>query len=236
MQLNPNLNLPQGHGPFTDSQYLADEAALRAQVSQRYNDILKQLGYSDPTTGKFVMGSVENNANIQRAQYAHDLAMEEQGVTHDALRNGILFSGMRGTLQAQAQDPTVRQQSQLEYQLPLTLSDLFEQAQTDVSDYTIGQNQLMGQAAQRAAQAAEMQALIDALNRGSGSGAPPPPQLSTIAQPLYTGRPATDSGGYTPTAPQNQNLQSLFAISSPAYSHKPLFPQTGSPYHPRTLG
>src|SRR5215472_6103956 len=41
-------------GAYTDSQFLADDANLRAQTAQGYADILQQLGYQDPNTGAVI--------------------------------------------------------------------------------------------------------------------------------------------------------------------------------------
>jgi hypothetical protein len=154
LQLSRNPMLPQAPlGAAIDSQYAADAAALRTQVAQQYQDILKQLGYVDPDTGQFVMGSVEANAQQQQAdlQRSLDLADEQTTQQHQGL--GTLFSGLRGTDQARAEYPYVQSLSQLATQTPLTLSDLYEQGANLISNYNAQNNQLLASAAARAAQA-----------------------------------------------------------------------------------
>jgi hypothetical protein len=71
-RLSRDPTLPQTPlGQYTDSQYEAQIAQLRAQTSRKYNDILKQLGYMDPSTGAFIPGQVETQANRQRADLGY---------------------------------------------------------------------------------------------------------------------------------------------------------------------
>src|SRR5437868_11853274 len=43
-------------GPMADAQYMADEASLRYSTAKQYSDLLNQLGYVDPATGKTIQG------------------------------------------------------------------------------------------------------------------------------------------------------------------------------------
>lgn len=138
-------------GAYTDSTYEANDAVLRNQIAKQYSDLLQQLGYRDDS-GNFIMGSVESEANKAQTQLAHQQALAAQGVTDDAQRNGTLFSGMRGTLQARAEQPYVSQEADLAGATPLTIQKLYEQASGLTNDYILGQNQELASAAQRAAQ------------------------------------------------------------------------------------
>src|SRR5688500_7961242 len=94
-QLPKNPMLPQHPlGAYTDAQFEAQDAILRAQVAKQYADILRQLGYVDPKTGQFIPGDVEQQAMKTRSELGRskDLATEEQ--TYISQRNGTLFSGV----------------------------------------------------------------------------------------------------------------------------------------------
>lgn len=150
--LSRNPMLPQHPlGAYTDSLYEASVAQLRQQIMQQYNDVLQQLGYADEN-GNFVPGTLEIDANRQRSDLARSQQLAAEGVTQDAQRMGTLFSGPRGTLQARAEHPFVSAQSDLDVQVPRSLSQLYEQAGGLVNEYTTQNNLLLADAAQRAAQ------------------------------------------------------------------------------------
>jgi hypothetical protein len=151
MQLSANPMLPAHPlGAYTDSQYEAQDAILRNQIAKQYADLLQQLGYRD-NSGNFIMGSVETEANKQKQELARSQQLAAQGVTDQAQRDGTLFSGMRGTLQARAEDPYVRQQADLAASTPLTIQQLYERASGLSNDYVLQSNQNIAEAAQRAA-------------------------------------------------------------------------------------
>jgi hypothetical protein len=66
-------------------------------------------------------------------------------------RGGTLFSGYRGTAQARAEHPYVQAMADLDVNTPLQLEDLYEQATNTLQDYTINQNLLLADAANRQA-------------------------------------------------------------------------------------
>lgn len=167
-QLGANPMLPPHPATAAlDSQYAADEAVLRANTAKQYADILQQLGYTDDQ-GNFIPGSVATNAARQNTdlQRSSDIAAETN--TQDMQRAGTLFSGYRGTAQARAQYPFQQSMIDLGINVPLTLSQLHEQAAGLVDQYTLQNNQLLAGAAQRAA------AGITA-SGGSGTGTPAGP-------------------------------------------------------------
>jgi hypothetical protein len=151
-RLSRDPTLPQTPlGQYTDSQYEAQIAQLRAQTSRKYNDILKQLGYMDPSTGAFIPGQVETQANRQRTDLGYQEGLAREGVTNDMQRAETLFSGYRGTAQARAEHPYVQAMADLDVNTPLQLEDLYEQATNTLQDYTINQNLLLADAANRQA-------------------------------------------------------------------------------------
>lgn len=151
MQLSANPMLPAHPlGAYTDAQYESQDAILRNTIAKQYADLLQQLGYRDGN-GNFIMGSVETGANKQKQELAVQQRLAAQGVTDQAQREGTLFSGMRGTLQARAEDPYVRQQADLAASTPLTIQQLYERASGLSNDYVLQSNQQIAEAAQRAA-------------------------------------------------------------------------------------
>lgn len=153
--LSQNPQLPQHPAsvqPGTlDSQYNADQASLAFEISQRYNDVLKNLGYLDPSSGNFIMGRVETEANQQRAELNRNLALAAQEQTLQRQLEGTLFSGRRAQEEARAQHPFVQSLADLDISVPQNLSDLYEQAGNLMTEYTTRQNQLLAAAAQRRA-------------------------------------------------------------------------------------
>jgi hypothetical protein len=183
MQLSRNPMLPAHPlGAYTDSTYEANDAVLRNQIAKQYADLLQQLGYRDDA-GNFIMGSVESEANKAQTQLAHQQSLAAQGVTDDAQRNGTLFSGMRGTLQARAEDPYVRQEADLAGATPLTIQKLYEQASGLTNDYILGQNQELASAAQRAAAGLTLNPPAGD-GGGGGGGAPPDPTAGASLAPI----------------------------------------------------
>jgi len=184
-QLSRNPQLPQHPlGAYTDAQYEEQIAKLRSQTARSYADILQQLGYVDPDTGQFIQGSVETEANRQRGELHRSSDLAAEGVTHQHQQEGTLFSGLRGTDQARAEYPYVNQIGQIETQTPLTLAGLYEKAGGLVDDYTLGQNQLLGEAARRGAAG---------LTSSGGVDSTPPPDatLPPIAPPAAPDTPIT---------------------------------------------
>jgi hypothetical protein len=188
--------LPQSPlGAYTDSQYLADNAALRSNIAKQYADVLKQLGYVDPDTGQFIMGSVESEAQRQQADLNRSIGLADEQTTQQHQGLGTLFSGLRGTDQARAEYPFINSLSQLATQTPLTLSDLYEQGAGLMDQYNVQNNQLLASAAGRAAQA---------ITQSPPDVTPPPatPPPPAAAAPIggvqaRSGGPVVDaSGGY----------------------------------------
>jgi hypothetical protein len=147
--LGRNPTLPQHPlGAYTDSTYEAAQAELAHQTQQQYNDILKQLGYTDEN-GNFVMGDVETEAARQHASLGRDEDLARRDVTNQMQQQGTLFSGYRGLQQARMTEPMETGRAQLLLDTPKTLADLYGKAAGVLSDYTIQQNKLIADAATR---------------------------------------------------------------------------------------
>jgi hypothetical protein len=183
-QLSKNPQLPQHPlGAYTDASYEADVADLRREISQRYADVLQQLGYQDPATGQFIMGSVETEANRQRALQQRELGLAGEGVTQDMQRNGTLFSGYRGTQQARAEFPYVQAISDITRTLPGDLSSLYEKGAGLIDEFTTRNGRLLADAASRRA--------ADITASGGGGGATTEPNPNDVTG--GAGPPASDT-------------------------------------------
>ena len=230
MQLPRNPQLPQHPlGAYTDSIYEAALAQLQNQISKQYADILQQLGYMDDQ-GNFVQGSVEANARKSEADLRRQADLATEDVTKQHQQLGTLFSGLRGTDQARATEPIVNQIGQIETDTPLTLAQLYEKASGLTNDYVLGQNQLIADAASRAA----------AAQLGNPAGGAPP--LSGYG-PSGTSGLAPDGtyigdAAYSAQFPQD-NPDSLGAMAgapinpspAPAPAPAPAPSLTPTPYH-----
>lgn len=172
-QLARNPQLPQSPlGAYTDAQYEAAVSALRSNIAKQYADVLQQLGYQDDQ-GNFIMGSVEDEANRNKADLSRSLGIADENVTKQHQQDGTLFSGLRGTDQARAEYPYIQQTADIDRTTPLTLQKLYEQGSGLISDYTNQQNSLLADAAGR--RAASLQA--------SGGDATPSTPAPVSAQP-----------------------------------------------------
>jgi hypothetical protein len=146
-----------------DSEYVAGEAQLRADINRRYADILQQLGYQNDK-GEFIPGEVETQAQLKRSELNRNVDQAEKDVTQQSQREGTLFSGYRGTAQAKAQHPFVQALADLDVDVPKQLNTLYENAGRTLQDYTIQNNLLLADAAARAS------ARAAAASYGGGGG------------------------------------------------------------------
>jgi hypothetical protein len=139
LQWNPQL--PQHPlGQYTDAQYEADEAGLKSEFNQKYQDILQQIGFSNEQ-GQFIPGSLELEANQRRADINRDLGLAREESTNVSREQGTLFSGVRGTQLARAEHPYVSELSDIDIELPKQQAELYNQALGAIGDYGIGQYQ-----------------------------------------------------------------------------------------------
>jgi hypothetical protein len=243
MWLQKNPQLPQTPmGQYMDSQYAAADAQLRYNTAKQYADILQQLGYVDPTSGQFIQGSVESQANRQQADLQRQQQIADEQVTQQHQQLGTLFSGLRGTDQARADYPMVSAISDLQTQTPLTLQQLYEQAAGLTDQYTLAQNQNIADAASRAA------ANITANPPGGGPAAAAPaapaapadPNAGILAlaqsvlPPISQSQAPVSAGGQGPNTPQLRGTAGITGTptnpSAPPVAHAP---STGY-YDPRT--
>lgn len=203
MQLGLNPQLPQHPSTIpTDSQFEAQDAMARNDLMHQYNDVLKQLGYMDPSSGQFVMGTVESGANRQRDELARSQALAVEDVTNQMQSQGTLFSGLRGTQQARAEHPFVQALADLDVSTPQQLSDLFTQAGNLISGYNLTLNQELADYANRAAQAAINNPHLPAPT--PAPPAPPAPPTPPGSTPGPSAQPVP--GGPFVSTPETSNV------------------------------
>jgi hypothetical protein len=248
-----NPQLPQHPlGAYTDAQFEAENAALQFETMRQYNELLRQLGYTDPATGQYVPGSVATQAQLQVSDLNRQMSLADQAVTEDMQRGGTLFSGYRATQTAQAEEPFVRNIGGVEVGASLELSDLYAQANDVLAAYEQQQALLLADAASRRAQDI---ANNPAAPPPADPGAPPPapaaappaapPDTTTSPQanpppaqqtppvqqppPAPTATPPPGTTSTPPGAPGGQPSASPAGPTTPA-TGSPTQPQY--PYHP----
>jgi hypothetical protein len=133
-----------------DSQYLAEEAALRSQISKDYADVLQQLGWVDET-GNFIPGIVSTNAAAQQRDLERASYLAGQDVESGRVNAGGYLGGRTAYDVARAQFPMERQIAQLGVDTPLALGQLYEKGAGLIDQYTIQNNILLAQMAARQA-------------------------------------------------------------------------------------
>lgn|SRR5215471_219658 len=236
----PSFGIPQGAGlplnfgfptsnplgAFTDSQYLADDSALRANIGTNYAQILQQLGYTDPTSGNVIPGTVVQDANIKLANYLNDLQQEQIQNVQQMQQQGTLFSGIRPFLLAQAQTPTQQGIGQLQVDTSRSLNDLYNQAQGLVTQYNTTNMQNLAAAAQRNLANIQAQQLLDATKAAGTTnnyyGSPAP---GGSGEGDYTGDPNNPGPGDYPAS--TPTITGTVSPSSPnpiVISNKPATP------------
>lgn len=169
--ITANPQLPQHPlGAYTDSTYEAENAILSQQTGAAYQDILQQTGYDDPTTGQHIMGDVELGAARKERDLLTGRTQAIEDVTGDSLRSGTIFSGYRAHQQARAETPFIQGLGDLAVDTPRTLGRLVEHASDLIREYTVQQNLLLVNAANR-----RLASLLAAQSQGpygDGSGDP----------------------------------------------------------------
>src|SRR5215472_14773102 len=136
-------------GPQIDSTYLAAEAQNRQNIEQQYGQYLSQLGYTDPTTGAYIPGSI-----VQAAQQKEDLDEynRQQAIlqnTQQMQQQGTLFSGIRATQQAQAEAPYLQDIASQELQAPQDMAKAYSSAADLINQYNTQNNIDLAAAAAR---------------------------------------------------------------------------------------
>src|SRR5262245_60279804 len=183
--LSMNPQLPSHPlGQYTDSTYEAGYAQLRAQMMKNYNDILQQLGYSN-AQGQYIPGTVEIAANRQRSDLVRNQSLAAQDVTDQMQRASTLFSGYRGTQQARAEFPFAQGIAQLDVDVPRALAGLYNQAGDITNQFTLQNNLLLAEAAQRRAAAlAAIPVVPSAPSYPSGPSGPSEPGPAQTPDPF----------------------------------------------------
>jgi len=199
--LVPPVNRQLGQNPMLpalpatgdlDSQYLADEAALRQQIGQQYGDVLQQLGWSDEN-GNFIPGSLSVQAGRQASSLARSSNLAAEDVTNQATRDQTLFSSRRALDTARAQFPFQTQIGQLGVDIPVALGGLYERAAGLIDQYVTANNRLLAAMAQRRAAAI---AQAPGTSPGdTGPGGPEAPTAPTDTGPAPEAPPSAGQAG-----------------------------------------
>lgn len=227
-----NFAFPQSNplGGFTDDQYLAADAALRANIAQQYTSILQQLGYTDPNTGNVIPGTVPQDANIQLASYLNDLYNEQVQNVQNMQNAGTLFSGIRPQLLAQAQLPTQQNIAALNLNTSRSLNSLYNQAQQLVTSYnTQNQTNLADAAARNLAAIQKQQLLSPGAATDTSGGVPTTPEIpSTTSTEGIVGSygQGPSYAPATPPAPGKYTAgggATYYQSGRGAYGSKPLY-------------
>jgi len=205
----------------TDSTYLQENAVERNQLAHDYGAALAALGYTDPNTGAYIPGSLVSTAQIQEAQAQQQRAQAILQNTQNAQQNSILFSGMRGTMQAQAEQPYVQQIASIENQLPLDMANYLGQAKDAINAYNTTNEASLSAAAARAAQALTQNPIT-----------PPPSSPGTVTSgtPTSTPAPATSPSTTDPNTAYWQAVNEHYGLptsnvwATPAYPKQPTLP------------
>lgn len=137
-----------------DDLYAAQLAQARHTLTQQYLAMLRDIGFVDDN-GNFLPGLIETEAARRRAALQKQMSLATDTVNNDALRGGAFFSGRRATNLANAQDPYARDLSNLETDVPRLLTDRYNDISGLLSGWTLTQDQLLAELAQRNADRAQ---------------------------------------------------------------------------------
>jgi len=213
-QLTKNPMLPQlPNTGNMDSQYLAQEAQLRAQISRQYADILQQLGYIDEQ-GNFLPGSISTNAARSQQDLQRQEGLAAEGAMNQATRTGTGHSGRLGVNTERATQPYERQLAQLGVDTPLALGKQYEQAAGLIDQYTLQNNLFLASMAARQAAAitanpagapgnqntGEQQNTNDTGGGGGGGGGTKPYEdpVEQLPAPIVNQNPEAPGQVFTP--------------------------------------
>jgi hypothetical protein len=138
---------------YADPQYLAEIAALRNDVINRYQPILSELGYQDPS-GNFIRGSLEIQADIDREAERRQQEADVRNLEEQLRMAQNWFSGYHGTEQAAVERPHIEKLASIDTILGQDLSERLLQAQSILQQYGGDINVSLQTALDRAAQRA----------------------------------------------------------------------------------
>jgi hypothetical protein len=144
-------------GAFTDSIFEAEDAQAQAEYKRRYADVLRQLGYVDPKTGRILKGSLELDADRKRADLWRSSQLAKIEAINQAQVAGNYFSGYHPVNQARMQHPYEQGITDINTALPKALAEQMDEAARAYEQYVLGRNISLAQAAARAAEAARNQ-------------------------------------------------------------------------------
>jgi hypothetical protein len=225
-----NPQLPQTPmGAYTDSIFEALDAQLKAQYQRKFNDLQQQLGYIDDK-GNIIQGTIESDANRQRADLWRNKWLAATDAINSAQQAGNYFSGYYAIDRARKEQPFVQAMADLDVSVPKQLNQVIEQMGQSYEDYNLQRNQGLADAAARQADAAR-QAGAGGTPPDSGQGpttpAPDPYSTPPAGAPpspgpgyYWAGDPSTGQGGWVPDqdtinkmlADQNNALKSTYPV------------------------
>jgi hypothetical protein len=211
---NMGIDSPPPDAPI-DSQYLTDEAGLRADISGQYQDELGYLGYTDDQ-GNYIPGSLLTDAQINEAQYEQQRQLAIKQNTQNAQQQGTLFSGIRAQQQAEAESPYIQSIAGIEQRLPVDMASHYEKAAGLISSYNNQQSALLASAAARAAAAASANPPVDTTPPATTTPPSSTPPADTTPPPpdnTFEGIPTGPNGTYS-TLPYRSGTQPFIAMAS----------------------
>lgn len=137
-----------------DDIYAAQIAKARHLFNQQYLAGLRDIGFVDEN-GAFLPGLIETEAARRRALLQKQMGLATDNVNNDALRGGAFFSGRRATNLSNAQDPFLRDLTNLETDLPRLITDRYNDLTNLTSGYALTQDELLAELAARNAARAQ---------------------------------------------------------------------------------
>ena len=167
-----------------DDIYAAALANARQQANSEYQNVLRNIGFTDES-GNFIPGLFETNAARQRAEFGYQGGEAARKVNEGGVQGGTFFSGRRATNLATAMHPTDTALAQLETDLPQQLAGGYNQAGDILRQFGITQQGLLAELAARQAAAAQAHPVgtISPEAQGQGWSGVLPPGAQTVATP-----------------------------------------------------
>jgi hypothetical protein len=226
-----NPQLPQTPmGAYTDSIFEALDAQLKAQYQRKFNDLQQQLGYIGPN-GQIIQGTIESDANRQRADLWRNKWLAAVDAINAAQGSGNYFSGYYAIDRARREQPFVQAMADLDVSVPKQMQQVIEQMGQGYEDYNLQRNQGLADAAARQAEAARQAGAGGPVTPPGGSTPPagdpystPPAGAPPSPGPGYywAGDPATGQGGWVP---DQDTIAKMLADQDAQLKNYPIPPQ-----------
>lgn len=144
-------------GAFADPEFEAQRAALTQEYESTYNEILRALGTTDPTTGQKMPGLVEQEAERARQEALRGMALAGQAEEGRFQRGGALFSGRYGEARGRAEYPFIAGMTDISQSTADTLAQLHSEALDLIKGYEAQNSLLLADLARRRTQSGMQQ-------------------------------------------------------------------------------